>query len=50
VSELGQVIDVAAELRRDIDRLELEVQVLMLSLLALMLAVGLMGWMVWRED
>ena len=50
VSELGQLIDHAAELRRDMNRLELEIQVLMLSLLALMLAVGLMGWMLWRED
>ena len=50
MTELGQLIDHAAELRRDIDRLELEVQVLMLSLFALMLAVGLMGWMLWRED
>jgi hypothetical protein len=50
MTELGQLIDHAAELRRDMNRLELEIQVLMLSLLALMLAVGLMGWMLWREE
>ena len=50
VTELGQLIDHAAELRRDMNRLELEIQVLMLSLLALMLAVALMGYMLWRED
>jgi hypothetical protein len=50
MTELGQIIDNAAELRRDIDRLELETQVLALSLLAIMLAVGLLAYQIWREE
>ena len=50
MTELGQLIDHAAELRRELDRLEREVQILALSLFALMLAVALMGYMLWRED
>jgi hypothetical protein len=49
MTELGQLIDHAAELSRDIRRLELEVQALGLSLLALMIAVGILAWQVWRE-
>jgi hypothetical protein len=50
VTELSQLIDHAAELRRDIDRLELEVEVLVLSLLGVMLAVGLIAWQQWLSD
>jgi hypothetical protein len=50
MTELGQLIDHAAELRRELDRLEREVQILALSLFALMLAVGLLTWQAWRED
>jgi hypothetical protein len=50
MTELGTLIDNAAELRRDIDRLELETQVLALSLLALMVAVGLLAFQLWREE
>ena len=50
MTELGQLIDHAAELRRELDRLQLEVQVLSLSMFALMLAVGLLTWQIWREE
>jgi len=49
MTELGTLIDHAAELRRDINRLELEVQFVALSLFALMLAVGLLAWETWRR-
>ena len=40
MTELGQLIDHAAELRRDINQLKAETQ---------LLAVGLLGWQLWRE-
>jgi hypothetical protein len=49
MSELGQIIDHAAELRRELDRLDFEVQILGLSLFALMLAVGLLAWQAWAD-
>ena len=44
MSELGQVIDHAAELQARIDRVELELQVLALSLLFLTVTVALLVW------
>ena len=49
MTELGQLIDHAAELRRDINQLQAETQLLALSLFAVMLVVGLLGWQLWRE-
>jgi hypothetical protein len=49
MSELGQLIDHAAGLRRDLDRVALELEVLALAVLALMLAVALLSWQLWRD-
>lgn len=47
MSELGQLVDHAAELQRAVDRLWLECLFLWLALLALTVLVGLKEW--WRE-
>jgi hypothetical protein len=48
MTDLGQVIDHAAELQREIDRLSSEVMTLALAGVALALVCALMGWRLWR--
>jgi len=49
MSETDQLIDHAAALQRDIDRLSRELLTLALGLIALTVACALMGWELWSE-
>ena len=48
MSELDQLVDHAAELQRELDRLSSEVMTLALAGVALALVCAVMGWRLWR--
>lgn len=48
MTRLEALIDHAAELQQDVDRLNAELVTLALAGLALALLVALMGWQIWR--
>jgi hypothetical protein len=48
MSDLGQLVDHAADLQRSIDRLWKELALVWLALLALATVVAMQGWQAWR--
>lgn len=48
MTELGQLVDHAAELQRTVDRLWAELLALWLGLLALAIVVAVQGWRIWH--